>query len=238
MTFFQYIRLLARYLAPYRGTAAGVGLLLILDVAFSILWPLSLKYFIDKITDGIDLFFFSKIVAALIAAVVLASVADFLRGYCFALLSSKIKRDARQAVFGHLQKLSMSFFLQQRTRDLIARLSGDLSLLESAVTSGVAGFLLGAVGIVLSATILFFLEWRLAVLTACGLAFCVVLPRPLIRITSSMPAATASCTISCSVGVSTMGSISLGMALVAGRNLVPSPATGRTALVIDRAPCI
>ena len=181
MTFFQYIRLLARYLAPYRGTAAAVGLLLILDVAFSILWPLSLKYFIDKITTGIDIVVFSEIVAALIVAVLLASIADFLRGCGFAFLSSKIKRDARQAVFHHLQNLSMSFYLQQRSRDLIARLSGDLSLLESAVTSGIAGFLLGAVGIVLSATLLFFLEWHLAVLTVCGLGFCVVLPRPLVR---------------------------------------------------------
>ena len=181
MTFFQFIRLLARYLAPYRWTAGAVGLLLMLDVAFSILWPLSLKYFIDKITKGMDIFVFSEIIAVLIVAVLLASIADFLRGYGFALLSSKIKRDARQAVFHHLQQLSMSFFLRQRSRDLVARLSGDLSLLEAAVTSGLAGFLLGAAGIVLSATLLFFLEWRLAVLTACGLAFCVVLPRPLVR---------------------------------------------------------
>src|SRR5580658_5938519 len=181
MTFSQYLRVLARYLDPYGGTAAVVGLMLLLDVAFSILWPLSIKYFIDKIAAGMDLVVFSEIVAALIAAVLLASLSDILRGYGFASLSSRIKRDARQAVFRHLQQLSMSFFLQQRTRDLIARLSGDLSLLESAVTSGVAGFLLGAVGIALSATILFFLEWHLAVLTACGLAFCVVLPRPLVR---------------------------------------------------------
>jgi hypothetical protein len=32
-------------------------------------------------------------------------------------------------------------------------------------------------------------------------------------------------------GLSTMGSISLGIALVAGKNLVPRPATGITALV-------
>jgi hypothetical protein len=31
-------------------------------------------------------------------------------------------------------------------------------------------------------------------------------------------------------GLSTIGSISLGMALVAGRNLVPRPATGNTAV--------
>src|SRR5829696_8539770 len=49
--------------------------------------------------------------------------------------------------------------------------------------------------------------------------------------TSGSPAATASSTTYWIAGLSTTGSISLGVALVAGRNLVPSPATGITALV-------
>src|SRR3546814_7826532 len=47
-----------------------------------------------------------------------------------------------------------------------------------------------------------------------------------------MPAATSSSTAYWISGLSTMGSISLGMALVAGRKRVPIPATGNTALRI------
>jgi hypothetical protein len=42
-------------------------------------------------------------------------------------------------------------------------------------------------------------------------------------------------------GLSTIGNISFGEALVAGRNLVPRPATGNTAVRIDSMllrPCI
>ena len=46
-----------------------------------------------------------------------------------------------------------------------------------------------------------------------------------------MPAWTASLTMYWISGLSTMGSISLGIALVAGSILVPSPATGITARV-------
>src|SRR3712207_3353994 len=46
----------------------------------------------------------------------------------------------------------------------------------------------------------------------------------------SIPAARASSTTCCTTGRSTTHSISLGTALVAGRNRVPRPATGRTAL--------
>src|SRR6478735_10810686 len=47
--------------------------------------------------------------------------------------------------------------------------------------------------------------------------------------TCSIPAATASSTAYWMIGLSTRGSISLGCALVAGRNRVPQPAAGKTA---------
>src|ERR1035437_1099970 len=57
------------------------------------------------------------------------------------------------------------------------------------------------------------------------------LPRRVTISTSRSPAATASSTTSWIVGVSMTGSISLGMAFAAGRNLVPRPAAGMTTLV-------
>src|SRR5690349_13100853 len=57
------------------------------------------------------------------------------------------------------------------------------------------------------------------------------LARPVMKMRSVMPAATASSTAYWMSGLSTTGSISLGEALVAGRKRVPRPATGNTALV-------
>ena len=47
-----------------------------------------------------------------------------------------------------------------------------------------------------------------------------------------MPLFTASSTMYCMVGLSTIGSISLGTALVAGRKRVPKPAAGMIAFLI------
>src|SRR6478672_13979758 len=47
---------------------------------------------------------------------------------------------------------------------------------------------------------------------------------------SEIPEATASSTTYWIIGLSTSGSISFGCAFVAGRNRVPSPAAGKTAL--------
>src|SRR5215471_13944723 len=56
--------------------------------------------------------------------------------------------------------------------------------------------------------------------------------RPVMKIMSVMPAAAASSTAYWISGLSTIGIISFGLALVAGKNRVPKPATGKTALVI------
>ena len=56
--------------------------------------------------------------------------------------------------------------------------------------------------------------------------------RPMIMSTSWRPASTASSTTYWIAGLSTTGSISFGIALVAGRKRVPSPAAGMTAFVI------
>src|SRR5213083_1246122 len=55
-------------------------------------------------------------------------------------------------------------------------------------------------------------------------------PRPVITRMSVIPAPTASSTTYWMVGLSMTGTISLGWLLVAGRNRVPSPAAGITAL--------
>src|SRR5574340_257934 len=57
-----------------------------------------------------------------------------------------------------------------------------------------------------------------------------LLPRPVTMMIWSQPEASASSTPYWMMGLSTRGSISLGCALVAGRNRVPSPAAGKTAL--------
>src|SRR6266508_3321116 len=56
--------------------------------------------------------------------------------------------------------------------------------------------------------------------------------RPVTNTKCSMPASLASSTTYWISGRSTMVSISLGIALVAGRTRVPRPATGKTALRI------
>src|SRR3954467_8877914 len=55
--------------------------------------------------------------------------------------------------------------------------------------------------------------------------------RPVTKIISVIPAAAASSTAYWMSGLSTIGSISFGLALVTGRKRLPRPATGKTAFL-------
>jgi hypothetical protein len=57
---------------------------------------------------------------------------------------------------------------------------------------------------------------------------------PVMNTSRRAPASSASSTAYWISGLSTMGSISFGLALVAGRKRVPRPATGKTAVSIGR----
>ena len=53
------------------------------------------------------------------------------------------------------------------------------------------------------------------------------------KIISCIPLSIASSTAYCNRGLSIIGSISFGVAFEAGKNLVPKPATGKTAFLIN-----
>ena len=68
----------------------------------------------------------------------------------------------RTSLFRHLQGLSLDFFERRRLGDVISRLTGDISAIESFVLSGVTDALSYAMRIVFFAGALFFIQWDLA----------------------------------------------------------------------------
>ena len=68
----------------------------------------------------------------------------------------------RTGLFRHLQSLSLDFFERRRLGDVISRLTGDISSIESFVLSGVTDALSYALRILFFGAALFYLQWDLA----------------------------------------------------------------------------
>ena len=73
--------------------------------------------------------------------------------------------DLRNHLFRHLQRLSLGFYEKNRAGVIISRLTNDVEALDQLVTDGVTSLVQNTLTLALSAVVLFFLDWRLALAT-------------------------------------------------------------------------
>lgn len=89
----------------------------------------------------------------------------FVQGYVLQLMGQRIMRDLRRQIFGHVQRLPLSFFDRNPLGRLVTRVTSDVDALNEMFTSGIVaifGDVLLLAGIV---TVLFWLDWQLALVT-------------------------------------------------------------------------
>ncbi|TBL80698.1 ABC transporter ATP-binding protein [Paenibacillus thalictri] len=79
-------------------------------------------------------------------------------------VSQGVMRDLRQGLFANLQKQSMSFFTHSKSGELIQRLTSDVQAVQGVISSLVVQSVTQAVIVGTTIVILFFLDWRLALL--------------------------------------------------------------------------
>ena len=106
------------------------------------------------------------VVAALFfAALVLTSVVLYVQARVMQMMGQRIMADLRHQLFSHLQRLSIAYFDRNPVGRLVTRVTNDVDALNELFTAGLVSIfgdivLLG--GIVLA---LFWLDWRLALVT-------------------------------------------------------------------------
>jgi ATP-binding cassette subfamily B protein len=97
------------------------------------------------------------LLSALIEAGV-AFVADLMSSW----LSQQFLLDLRTDMFRHLQKLSLDFYERRRIGDLVSRLTNDIAGIESFLVSGLTDAVSYLVQMLVYATALFVIQWKLA----------------------------------------------------------------------------
>src|SRR5262245_40307225 len=119
MTIVDFLKALYKYLKPYRLQTFLLLLLLLINTAFIMVWPLSFKYLIDKGIEGRNWDVLIKTLLVLTVGVLIAAAAGVAHGYLYAYLSANVLKDIRQKVFEHLQRLSMSYYKRTSTGDIM-----------------------------------------------------------------------------------------------------------------------
>jgi ATP-binding cassette subfamily B multidrug efflux pump len=168
------LRRLFHYLAPYWKQLILTAALLILLTVLELLPPLFQKQIIDEVIGTRDLGRLGVLVAGLVGVYALTQAVNAGDLYIRHALGQLFIFDLRVRLYAYLQRLSLSFFERTSTGELMSRVTNDVNALEQFVTHGTSFIAIDLMRLVGTAIILFFLEWRLALL--------VLIPVPILAI--------------------------------------------------------
>lgn len=166
-----------RWVKPYRGRLV-VGLALAVTGSLAgLASPVVWRYLVDAIVPGGDASRLGQITLLLLGIYLLGGALGLASGYLLNLAGLRLTMDLRLALYEHLQTLSLGFFGERRTGELVSRVMNDVRSVRALATDDLAQllrhtvFFFGALGLILVT------DWRLT-------AFLLLLAPPVALIAS------------------------------------------------------
>lgn len=161
----QYKRLL-ELLKPYRSRLALAVVVIILGSILGLAGPYTVQYLIDAVFRNNDAGLLNRITLILVGIFLLQSITYFIRSYLLSFIGERIMADLRIKLFEHLQRLSLSFFNEKRTGELVSRLTNDVSTVRSVLTSDISTAISQGLTFIGGFTLIIITDWRLTLFMA------------------------------------------------------------------------
>ena len=155
--FYPFIRPYLPKMFSAAALVVGVALLnLALIRLAGILW--------DQITVQRNLQGMTTTIAFFLSLVIAQGLLSVGHSYMTAWVSQHIMADFRIHVFAHLQRLSLSFFTQRRTGEILSRVMNDVSVIQTTLTETPIDSTKQVVTLIGGVTFLLIMNWRLCLL--------------------------------------------------------------------------
>ncbi|MEP7292805.1 MAG: ABC transporter ATP-binding protein [Chloroflexota bacterium] len=153
------------YARPYR-IYITVGLVLILvQSGIGLLTPLIFRDLIDHVlAPGGEPGRLNLLAFGLIMIPVFSSVISIVIRRVNSRVGEGVIYDLRVSLFSHLQRMSLRFFTNTRSGELMSRLNNDVVNAQTAISDTIVGIIAQAVQLVATLLVMLTLEWRLTIL--------------------------------------------------------------------------
>ncbi|HUF39563.1 MAG TPA: ABC transporter transmembrane domain-containing protein [Anaerolineales bacterium] len=149
------------FVYPYRSRFAIALVAIVVASILSLAGPYTLQFLIDAVFKENDLALLNRITLILIGIFAAQSAVHFVRGYLLATIGERVMADLRVRLFQHLQGLSLSFFNQRRTGELVSRLTNDVATIRGLVTGDVSTALSHILTFFGALVLIIITDWRL-----------------------------------------------------------------------------
>ena len=168
------LRRLFHFVRPYWKMLVIIGVVMLVSTGLQLLPPLVQREIIDRVVERGLLGQLLRLVLILIGVYALQQLASFGESYLRHVLGARFIFDLRVRIYQHLQRLSLAFYEQTSTGELMSRVTNDVNALESFVTHGVALTTVDLLRLVGACVILIVLNWQLALWMLAPIPFIVI----------------------------------------------------------------
>jgi ATP-binding cassette, subfamily B, bacterial MsbA len=156
----QFRRLLA-FVRPYRGRLIIALIAVVIGSVLSLAGPYMLQFLIDAVFKQSDGALLNQITVVLVGVFAAQSVFYFIRAYQLQFIGERVMADLRLRLFEQLQSLSLSFFNERRTGELVSRLTNDVSTVRVLMTSDISTAISQVLTFVGALILIVLTNWRL-----------------------------------------------------------------------------
>lgn len=162
-----YLRLL-QYVRPYTRWMIVAVVSLLFSVGLGLILPLVVRNLVDLVLNENNLQQLNRLAVGLFLVFILQAVASFVNQLSLAFVGENAVADIRVETYSHLQSLSLRFFGDNRTGEIVSRITNDTALLQSAITEDLVALLRQGLTLIGAVILLFWLDWRLTVIILLG----------------------------------------------------------------------
>jgi len=160
----RLMRRLLAYLKPHRRWALAALAAIVAGSLVQLAQPYLVKVAIDDYIAVGDLSGMTLIAGLFLAVLVAAFACEYAQTWLMQMMGQRIMFDIRMQVYGHLQRVSMSYFDRHPVGRTMTRVTSDVDVLNELFSSGVVavfGDVFTLAGIMV---VLLVMDWRLALI--------------------------------------------------------------------------
>jgi subfamily B ATP-binding cassette protein MsbA len=162
--FWQRLWRIAKLAWSYRYRLGLSVFLSGLSVSVALVLPLGMRDLLNAAVLGGSRAWLDKLALLLLCLYAVRAALNFCGPLLLQLTSELIVLDLRNRLYLHIHSLGLGYFANQRTGDLLSRLTSDVDAMRSAITDLSVSLLLQSLKLLGSLAIMVVLNWRLALL--------------------------------------------------------------------------
>ncbi|MBK5268988.1 MAG: ABC transporter ATP-binding protein [Acidimicrobiia bacterium] len=163
------LRRVFAYARPYRLALAGVFATILVISGLTVLPAILIRELLDKAIPDKDFGYLTVLGLSMVAVPFGNAIIGGFQRWLSARVGEGIIFDLRRQSYAHLQAMSLRFFTNTRTGELISRLNNDVVGAQSAITGTFVTIVSNLVSVIVILVVMLGTEWRLTLLAVAAL---------------------------------------------------------------------